>query len=114
MKPSSPNSAADLIHLALAEDIGPGDVTTDACIPADLQARGQFLAREPLIVAGLDLLEEIYEHPITLLARDGDRCAEGAVLATIEAPARLLLTRERVALNFLQRLSGVATLARAF
>ena len=104
----------DLIRLALEEDIGSGDVTTEACIPADRQAHGQFLAREPLVVAGLDLLEEIYEHPVSLLRHDGDECAEGAVLATIEAPARLLLTRERVTLNFLQRLSGVATLARKF
>src|SRR5262249_40369604 len=77
-------------------------------------ASGRFLVREPLVVAGLGLLTEIYEHPVTLLKRDGDACVDGDVLATIQAPARLLLTRERVALNFLQRLSGVATLARRF
>ena len=60
-----------LIRLALDEDIGLGDVTTLACIPADLQASGRFLAREPLIVAGLDLLPEIYEQPVTLFHRDG-------------------------------------------
>jgi nicotinate-nucleotide pyrophosphorylase (carboxylating) len=104
----------DLIRLALEEDIGAGDVTTDACIPPDRQARGRFLAREPLVVAGLELLTEIYERPVTLLKANGDRCADGDILAMIEGPARLLLTRERVALNFLQRLSGVATLARRF
>jgi nicotinate-nucleotide pyrophosphorylase (carboxylating) len=104
----------ELIQLALAEDIGSGDVTTLACVPESARARGRFLAREPLVVAGLELLPEIYEHPVTRLAHDGDRCAEDAILATIEAPARLLLTRERVALNFLQRLSGVATVARQF
>jgi nicotinate-nucleotide pyrophosphorylase (carboxylating) len=104
----------DLIRLALAEDIGPGDVTTLACIPESQQASGRFLAREPLIVAGLTLLPEIYEHPVTLLKHDGDPCTPNQVIATIDAPARLLLTRERVALNFLQRLSGVATIARRF
>src|SRR6516164_2820910 len=114
MKLSSTNSAADIIRLALSEDIGTGDVTTLACIPEAQQASGRFLAREPLIIAGLGLLPEIYEHPVTLLKQDGDRCAEGEPLAAIQAPARLLLTRERVALNFLQRLSGVATVARRF
>ena len=114
MKLSSTNSAADIIRLALSEDIGTGDVTTLACIPEAQQASGRFLAREPLIIAGLGLLPEIYEHPVTLLKQDGDRCAEGEPLAAIQAPARLLLTRERVALNFLQRLSGVATAARRF
>ena len=114
MKLSSTNSAADIIRLALSEDIGTGDVTTLACIPEAQQASGRFLAREPLIIAGLGLLPEIYEHPVTLLKQDGDRCAEGEPLAAIQAPARLLLTRERVALNFLQRLSGVATAAHRF
>jgi nicotinate-nucleotide pyrophosphorylase (carboxylating) len=103
-----------IIRLALEEDIGPGDITTRACVPADQRARGHFLVREPLIVAGLQLLEQIYEHPFELLKRDGDHCLEGDILARIQAPARLLLERERVALNFLQRLSGVATLARQF
>jgi nicotinate-nucleotide pyrophosphorylase (carboxylating) len=104
----------DLIRLALQEDIGAGDITTEACIPHSRQARGRFLAREPLVVAGLDLLPEIYERSVTLLKADGDRCTDGDILAMIEGPARLLLTRERIALNFLQRLSGVATLARKF
>ena len=103
-----------IVRLALEEDIGTGDVTSRACIPESQQASGRFLAREPLIVAGLDLLHEIYAHPVTLLKKDGDSCADGETIATIQAPARLLLERERVALNFLQRLSGVATLARRF
>ena len=104
----------DVVRLALEEDIGPGDVTTAACVAEAQMASGRFLAREPLVVAGLDLLSEIYGQPLTLLHRDGDACAEGDILATIQAPARLLLERERVALNFLQRLSGVATAARRF
>ncbi|HTX35944.1 MAG TPA: carboxylating nicotinate-nucleotide diphosphorylase [Bryobacteraceae bacterium] len=103
-----------IVRLALEEDVGSGDVTTRACVPEDQQARGYFLVREPLVVAGLGLLAEIYEHPPELLKRDGDRCADGDILARVSAPARLLLERERVALNFLQRLSGVATLARQF
>ncbi|MGO9262563.1 MAG: carboxylating nicotinate-nucleotide diphosphorylase [Bryobacteraceae bacterium] len=103
-----------IVRLALEEDIGPGDITTRACIPEAQLARGHFLAREPLVVAGLSLLDEIYDQPVEKLKRDGDQCAEGDILARISGPARLLLERERVALNFLQRLSGVATLARQF
>jgi len=107
-------NACATVRLALEEDIGAGDVTTDACVPEGQLASGRFLAREGLVVAGLDLLKEIYEQPVNLLKRDGDWCAAEETIATIEGPARLLLTRERVALNFLQRLSGVATAARAF
>jgi nicotinate-nucleotide pyrophosphorylase (carboxylating) len=102
-----------ILRLALEEDIGPGDITTEACVPESQMARGRFLAREPLIVAGLDLLRELYERPV-LHKRDGDACADGEVIAEVAGTARALLTHERVALNFLQRLSGVATLARRF
>jgi nicotinate-nucleotide pyrophosphorylase (carboxylating) len=103
-----------IVRLALQEDIGSGDVTTRACVPESVAASGYFLAREALVIAGLSLLEEIYERPLDLLKRNGERCAQGDVLARVSGPARLLLERERVALNFLQRLSGVATLARQF
>jgi nicotinate-nucleotide pyrophosphorylase (carboxylating) len=103
-----------IVRLALEEDIGTGDVTSAACIPDSRQASGRFLAREPLVIAGLDLLPEIYATPVTFLKHDGDSCADGEVIATIAGPARLLLERERIALNFLQRLSGVATAARRF
>src|SRR5450432_1795539 len=103
-----------IVRLALEEDIGSGDVTSQACIAESQRASGRFLAREPLIVAGLGLLDEIYAMPVTLLKRDGDACGSGETIATVQAPARLLLERERVALNFLQRLSGVATAARCF
>ena len=103
-----------IVRLALEEDIGGGDVTSRACVPEGQAACGYFLVREPLVVAGLGLLEEIYGQPLEILKRDGDGCAEGDILARIAGPARLLLERERVALNFLQRLSGVATLARQF
>ena len=84
-----------------------------SCVPEDLQANGRFLAREGLILAGTEVLAELYSD-LTLLKQDGDSCADGEVIATVRGPARLLLTRERVALNFLQRLSGVATLARRY
>ncbi|HEY1343009.1 MAG TPA: carboxylating nicotinate-nucleotide diphosphorylase [Bryobacteraceae bacterium] len=103
----------EIVRLALDEDIGPGDVTSAACIPADQMATGRFLAREPLVLAGTDLLRELYDGP-DLLKRDGDHCAEGDLIAIVHGRARRLLERERVALNFLQRLSGVATLARRY
>ena len=102
-----------IVRLALDEDIGSGDVTTRACVLESRQAHGRFLAREPLVVAGLAVLSELYEQ-LTIRKRDGDRCAGGDIIAEVRGPARLLLERERVALNFLQRLSGVATLARQF
>jgi nicotinate-nucleotide pyrophosphorylase (carboxylating) len=110
---------SDVVRLALEEDIGPGDVTTEACVPERQKARGRYLAREPLVVAGLDLLREIYDlrggvDELILLRRDGDRVDDGEVLATVSGSARTLLECERVALNFLQRLSGVATAARSF
>jgi nicotinate-nucleotide pyrophosphorylase (carboxylating) len=103
----------EIVRLALEEDVGPGDITTEACVPESQMARGKFLAREPLVIAGLDLLRELYDAP-EFRKRDGDACGDGDVIAEVAGPARSLLTRERVALNFLQRLSGVATLARRF
>ncbi len=109
----------DIVRLALEEDIGAGDVTSEACISASQMAAGRFLAREPLVIAGLPLLAEIYTlrggvDELTLLKKDGDRCVDGDVIATVRGRARTLLECERVSLNFLQRLSGVATLARRF
>jgi nicotinate-nucleotide pyrophosphorylase (carboxylating) len=103
----------EIVRLALEEDIGPGDVTSAACVPTDQMASGRYLAREPLVIAGLDVLRELYDD-VNILKRDGDACVEGDVIATVRGRARLLLERERVALNFLQRLSGVATLARRY
>jgi nicotinate-nucleotide pyrophosphorylase (carboxylating) len=109
----------DVIHRALAEDIGTGDVTSQTCIPADRRASGIFLARAPLVLSGASVLPAIYEarggvEDLTLLHRDGDRLDEGTSIATVRGLARTLLECERVALNFLQRLSGVATLAHQF
>jgi nicotinate-nucleotide pyrophosphorylase (carboxylating) len=107
----------EVVRLALEEDIGSGDVTSQACISESQMASGRFLAREPLVIAGLGLLTEIYDlrggvEELHLLKSDGDRCVAGETIATVRGRARTLLECERVALNFLQRLSGVATAAR--
>ncbi len=109
----------ELVRLALEEDIGPGDVTTQACVPESRNARGVFLAREPLVVAGLEVLPEIYRQrggvaELAIRKRDGDRCSPAETIASVRGSTRTLLECERVALNFLQRLSGVATVARRF
>jgi nicotinate-nucleotide pyrophosphorylase (carboxylating) len=108
-----------IVRRALDEDIGPGDVTSRVCVDEARRARGKFIAREALVVAGLGLLKVIYDArggagSLTLRKSDGDFCQDGEVLAEVEGPARRLLECERVALNFLQRLSGVATQGRAF
>lgn len=109
----------DIVRLALAEDIGSGDVTTRGCVPESQMAAGRFLAREPFVLAGLEVLREIYDarggvDELALLRRDGECVRDGDILATVRGKAHTLLECERVALNFLQRLSGVATRARQF
>ena len=103
-----------LIARALEEDIGSGDITSAACVPADRSASGRFVAKQECVVAGLDLLPAIYELQPEICFPNGSRVAAGAVIARIWGPARRLLERERVALNFIQRLSGIATLTRRF
>jgi nicotinate-nucleotide pyrophosphorylase (carboxylating) len=104
------------IERALDEDIGAGDVTTELTVPAELRATGRFVAKEDFILAGIELLPLIYNRvggaDAHLLRRSGDSIHVGDILGTVEGSARTLLTCERVALNFMQRLSGVATLAR--
>ncbi|MGA8594093.1 MAG: carboxylating nicotinate-nucleotide diphosphorylase [Bryobacteraceae bacterium] len=103
------------VERALAEDIGAGDVTTLLTVPEDLRAEGRFLAKQDFTLAGIELLPLIYDHAdLKLLAASGDPVEAGAILAEVRGAARALLTRERVALNFLQRLSGVATMARRY
>jgi nicotinate-nucleotide pyrophosphorylase (carboxylating) len=107
-----------LLAIARQEDLGPGDVTS-TILPVDVQARGEFVAREPMTLAGLPLLGEIaqaYNGEITteLHAEDATAVEPGAVLAEWRGPARAMLSAERVALNFLQRLCGVATLTARY
>lgn len=108
-----------LIEEALAEDIGAGDVTSQAVIPPDLVFHGVMAAREPMVVAGLSFVPEIVrrvvpEAKVTLQAEDGDKVEAGTVLALLDGPAAGLLTAERTALNLLQHLSGIATLTRRY
>ena len=108
-----------LVRLALAEDIGSGDVTTLATVPESTWASALMRAREPLVVAGLALAETAFrdvssETRVHRQTEDGRRAETGSPLLKIEGPARALLSAERVALNFIQRLSGVATLTAQF
>ena len=109
----------DCVKRALDEDIGPGDVTSEACVPADRMAHGRFIAREQQIVAGTELLPLIYQQrggveDLHIEMFSGACAAEGEVMATVRGRARTLLECERTALNFLQRLGGIATMARRY
>ncbi len=108
-----------LLELALEEDLGRGDVTTEATIPRDRMAAGILLAKEAIVVAGLDVARRVFaavstEVVLTPRVRDGDAVATRTTLAEVRGPAWALLAGERTALNFMQRLSGVATQARRY
>ncbi len=108
-----------LIALALEEDLGRGDVTSEAIFDAEATASGRIVAKEPLTVAGIAIAAEVFARvdPQTrFIARveDGKALAKGEIVAVVEGRTRSLLSAERTALNFLQRLSGVATLTRRF
>ena len=109
----------DAVRRALAEDVGPGDVTTEWTVPADRKASGAFHAKEALVVAGVELLHTVYAElggvdSLEIVAPSGTRVDAGACLARVHGLARTLLTAERTALNFMQRLSGVATVASQY
>ena len=116
--PFDDESVATLVDLALAEDIGTGDRTSEALLPPGVQARGRVRAKQALVVCGLPLLAMVFRRlgdvRIVLDARDGERVEPGRVLASIDGDARVLLAGERVALNLLQHLCGIATLTRAY
>ncbi len=103
----------DVVAAALEEDIGSGDLTTELCVPAEQLASARIIARQSLIVAGVDVLQQIFSR-IEIHQADGTASNAGDVIATVHGTARELLTRERTALNFLQRLSGIATLAHSY
>ena len=109
----------ETVRRALAEDLGWGDVTTDATIASDLQAKGVILAKSACVLAGLDVAAESFRQldpgcTFTPRRRDGELCQPGDVVADVSGLAGAMLTAERTALNFLQRLSGIATLTRRF
>jgi nicotinate-nucleotide pyrophosphorylase (carboxylating) len=119
MEPLWPEAYSDLVAGALAEDIGAGDVTSAATIDSSQRARGVILAKAALVLAGLDIAAETFRRcdADATFAReraDGDRCPAGTIVATVSGSARALLTAERTALNFLQRLSGIATATRRY
>jgi len=108
-----------IIRTALAEDIGDGDVTTENTIPEDSRLAGRFLAKEGGVVAGMEVARRTFELLddrvlVHVLIGDGCRVKRGQVLATVTGPGRAILSGERVALNFLQRMSGIATAARRY
>ena len=115
-----PQEVVELVRRALVEDIGSGDITTELCIPAQLRAVGRMFARQTLTLAGVDLIPLIFEElapgscEVELKHDSGTRLNSGDEIAVVDGPARLLLTGERTALNFVQRLSGVATITSAF
>ena len=107
------------VKAALAEDVGAGDATTLATVPANLTARALMRARHPLVVAGTEFVEAALQSlsrkvKIETLLHDGQIAAADEPILRISGPARAILTAERVALNFIQRLSGVATLTSQF
>ncbi|HZN63494.1 MAG TPA: carboxylating nicotinate-nucleotide diphosphorylase [Planctomycetota bacterium] len=106
-----------IVSAALAEDIGRGDVTTEATVPASKRAIGRIVARQKAIVAGLDVAREVFKQVGATWrsrAKEGDPVRPGQGVAEVRGRTRSILGGERVALNFIQRLSGTATLTRAF
>src|SRR6266478_530502 len=120
MSPSIDVSAYhNVLRSFLAEDLGAGDITTETVISSTQRARGEVIAKAPLVLAGIDLFVEVFRildstTEAQICRHDGGELKPGQIPARVKASARALLTGERVALNLLQRLSGVATLTRRF
>src|SRR5438105_3482099 len=111
----SPESIDALITATLAEDIGPGDVTTEGVIPMDMTCRGKIVCKSDGVVAGLSVARRVFELVEPRLqfdakTKDGEKVQSDQIVARLFGPARGMLTAERVALNFLQHMSGVATM----
>src|SRR5438105_3074119 len=109
----------DPVAIALAEDIGPGDVTAEFFVGADHQSRARIFAKEDCILAGVNTAAEVFLRldsrlAVEIVRRDGDALRDGDAALEISGPTRAILSGERVALNFIQRLSGVATMTRRF
>ena len=118
-EPLEPGQYRELVRRALAEDFGWGDVTTEAIIDRDQKARGVIVAKGTCVMAGIDIAAEAFRQldpaaHIVINCSDGQRCEGGSEVAEIRGQAAALLTAERTALNFLQRLCGIATLTRQF
>jgi nicotinate-nucleotide pyrophosphorylase (carboxylating) len=114
-----PERVRRIVRLAVEEDVGGRDATTEATVDAEARATGVFVAKQPLLIAGLDVALEVFrvvdpEIAWETRAREGDRFEAGNAIASVTGSARGILTGERVALNFLQRMSGIATITRRF
>lgn len=110
---------ADAINAALAEDIGSGDITSRVCIPVTTQATAKFIAKANGIISGIDVAARILTTVdptivTSILITDGAAVTKGDIIAVTHGPAHAMLTAERTALNFLQRMSGIATTTHAF
>lgn len=108
-----------LVDLALEEDLGRGDVTSEVCVDENALLEAVAIAREPLVVSGLDLVATVFARVdprcvVRSLTGEGDAVAAGQVIAEVQGPAWSVLGAERTALNFLQRLCGIATLSRRY
>ncbi len=114
-----PAAFRETLRRFLQEDIGRGDITTLAIVSPDQKAVGQFMAKAPLVLAGIEIAIEVFRlldegADAEILHRDGDHLRQGELAARVRGPAHALLSGERVATNLLQRLSGIATLTRKF
>ena len=114
-----PSDIRQSIQRALAEDIGPGDVTTNSIVPGDAQMSGKIIAKQNGVAAGLAVASSVFKEldssvQVDLKVQDGTTVTNKMVLALVSGSARTLLTGERVALNFLGRMSGIATMTRQF
>ena len=112
-------TTSTLIDLALAEDIGPGDVTSEYFISQDREARGLIVAKDEGVIAGVEIAAEVFRRvdaglSVKILLEDGSHVTQKACVLEVQGNARSMLTAERVSLNFLQRLSGIATKTHRF
>ena len=117
--PLTPADLGDLVRRAVEEDLGEGDRTSELTVATGARARGKLIAKQELVVAGLpvaELVPKVLDPKIGWENRtwEGEQIGAGTILADVEGPARILLAAERVTLNFLQHLSGIATLTRKF
>jgi nicotinate-nucleotide pyrophosphorylase (carboxylating) len=117
--PLEPGSYREIVRRALAEDLGWGDVTTEATVDPAARGRGEIVAKCDCVIAGLDIAAETFRQldpavSFTVHRPDGSRCVHGDIVAGVRGTAAAMLTAERTALNLLQRLTGIATLTRKY
>ena len=117
--PLDPGLYREIVRRALAEDLGWGDVTTEATVATGLKRQGRRLAKSPCVIAGLDVAAEAFRQldpavVFTVRKSDGSPVRSGDIVAEVRGSAASMLTAERTALNLMQRLTGIATMTRRF